>query len=90
MNISIPMPEEFQDQFKNLLAQMATEVLEELKEKELAFREVLTVKDAQEYLSCSFTTLQNFERKGLKFSKIDGKKYYSKADITDFLNTYKN
>ena len=90
MNISIPMPEEFRDQFKSLLAQMAQEVLEELKERELAYKEVLTVKEAQEYLSCSFTTLQNFERKGLRFSKIDGKKYYSKSDITDFLNEYKN
>ena len=90
MNIQIPMPSEFEQQFKSLLAQMATEVLEELKERELVTKEVLTVKQAQEYLSCSFSTLQNFERKGLRFSKIDGKKYYSKADITNFLNTYKN
>lgn len=90
MNIQIPMPQEFQDQFKSLLAQMATEVLEELKQRELIYKEVLTIKEVQDYLSCSFTTLQNFERKGLRFSKIDGKKYYSKSDISDFLNQYKN
>ncbi|NCD04294.1 MAG: DNA-binding protein [Clostridia bacterium] len=90
MNIQIPISSEFQSEFKGMLTQMAQEVLEELKEKELVYKEVLTVKEAQEYLSCSFTTLQNFERKGLKFSKIDGKKYYSKSDITDFLNQYKN
>lgn len=89
MNIQIPISSDFQSEFKGMLVEMAREVLEELKENELNYRDVLTIKEAQSYLSCSFVTLQNFEKKGLKFIKIDGKKYYEKSDIHEFLNRYK-
>lgn len=86
MNINIPVPDQFQDDFRKLLTGIAQEVLHEVKDKEIQSKPYMTIKETQAYLGISFGTLQVYQNMGLKSIAVtEGKKLFKKSTIDQFM-----
>lgn len=88
MNINIPLPNEVQDDLRNMIANMAKEVIQEIKGQEAHAKPYMTIKETEKYLQISFNTLQKWERMGLKSITIDGKRLFKKETIDEFMRNF--
>ena len=52
-------------------------------------KDYMTSEEVQEYFDISKATLYNWRSRGLIFSKIGGKIFFSKEDLNNFLNDRK-
>ncbi len=87
-NISIPLPDTFEDDMRAVLRRVAYEVIDEVRTKEQFAKEYMTQKEACKYLGIAYTTLQKWREMGLKISVIDGKTIVSKTALRAFLSQY--
>lgn len=88
MNLNIPVPPEVQSDLRNMISNMAREVIQEVREKEVKSRDYMSAKDTCEYLNISFVTLQNFERLGLKKCRVQGKILFRKETVDEFMRSF--
>lgn len=88
MHMNIPVPDQFQDDFRKILTGIAKEVLDEVKEKETQAKPYMTIKETQAYTRCSFGTLQKWQQMGLKRITIEGKTLFSKSTIDKFMTLH--
>lgn len=89
MNLNIPIPSEVQQDLRAMISELARDVIQEVREKEAEFPCYMTVKETQEYMRCSFGTLQKYEQqKGLRSIRIEGKKLFRKEAVDEFLRTF--
>lgn len=85
-NIQIPLPESFQNDFKDMLTLAAREAIATAKSQEASYgKEWLKQKEACSWLNISYGTLQLWRSKGLKCSVIEGITLISKSEINRFL-----
>lgn len=88
-NISIPIPDTFQDEFIARLTHASIGVIATAKKKEENFgKEWLKQKKVCEYLDISYGTLQLWRTKGLQCSVVEGITLISKTEINRFLKLH--
>lgn len=90
-NISIPIPDTFQDDFKAMLTIAAKEAIEVAKKQETpyAFKEWLTLKEAQQYLGISWQTLNQWRQQGLRVSEMSPRNIFvHKEELNRFIKEY--
>lgn len=88
-NIQIPIPETFQDDFKEMLNMAAREAIATAKQQEVSYgKEWLKQKEACEWLNISYGTLQVWRSKGLKIASVEGITLISKKEINRFLSEH--
>ncbi len=88
MNINIPVPQQFQEDFRQLLTSIAKEVIHDVKQNDLKYPEYMTLKETQAYARCSFVTLAKWQDMGLKRIVLEGKILFSKATVDEFLSSH--
>ena len=85
-NINIPIPETFQEDFRDMLTIVAREAIVAAKQQEASYgKDWLKQKEACEWLNISYGTLQLWRSKGLKIAAVDGITLISKEEINRFL-----
>ena len=85
-NISIPIPDTFQQDFTAMLTIAAREAIATAKQQEASYgKEWLKQKEACEWLNISYGTLQLWRSKGLQVATVEGITLISKTEINRFL-----
>lgn len=87
-NLQIPIPDTFQDELKVMIRNAAAQAIEEAVKRETTGREWMEQKQACEWLSISFGTLQVWRKQGLKVAVVQGKTLLSKTEINRFLEEH--
>ena len=88
MNLNIPVPDQVQQDLRNMISSMARDVIQEVREQEARSKDYMNAKETCAYLNVSFVTLQQFERLGLKKIKIEGKILFKKQTVDEFMKTF--
>ncbi len=88
MNINIPFPSEVQQDLRQMITDLAQEVIQDVKGREAESKPYMTVKETCAYLNISFSTLQKFERLGLKKITVEGKILFKKKTIDEFMKEF--
>lgn len=88
MNIQIPFPEEAQQDLRQMITALAHEVIQDVKGREAESKTYMSVKGTCSYLNISFSTLQKFERLGLKKITVEGKILFKKKTIDEFMKEF--
>lgn len=92
-NISIPIPESFQEEFASLLMQTAKEVVAEAKQQELDHgKDFMNISECCNYMNISYATLIGVwvKQLGLKTIVVQGKTYISKQSLIEFLKSHES
>lgn len=90
MDIKLPIPDEYFTQIKSMIYQVSLEAIENAKSSASLNKRYLTKAETQEYLSCSYVTLQNMiDNLGLPLIKINNKHYIDLKDLHEFMNKFK-
>ena len=85
-NISIPIPDTFQQDFTAMLTIAAREAIATAKQQEASYgKEWLKQKEACEWLNISYGTVQLWRSKELKIATDEGITLISKTEINRFL-----
>lgn len=87
--LSFEVPETFADKYFEQLVNMNREAIEEIKSCSQMERRYLTKKEACEYLSVSYQTLQTMITKGLDTIKVGSKYFIDVKDIHIFMEKHK-
>lgn len=88
-HIQIPLPENFQSEFAEMLTVAARKAITTAKEQDASYgREWLKQKEVCEFLNVSYGTLQKFRSLGLNCSTVDGITLISKREINRFLEEH--
>lgn len=87
--LHLEVSEELEEQIQALFIKSAREVLSEVSKQEINSREFMNLKEACQFVGCSFNTLQTWINKyGLKQIQIGGKRYVKKETLVQFLTKY--
>lgn len=81
--IELAWPEALTEGIKDIVKNALRESIHELQRE--AGKDFLNVKETQEFIGCSYTTLRTLEEKGLKPMMVNRRKIYSKREIVAFL-----
>lgn len=89
-NLSIEIPDTFQNEFASLLTQTAKQVLHEVKQQELNHgKDFMTMTECCEYMNVAYGTLNMWVRQlGLKTIVVQGKTFISKQTLLEFLKNH--
>lgn len=89
--LRVPIPDDFQEQFNQMLTNVAREAIATAKEQELNHgKEWMNQKEVCEWLDISYGTLQSWRVKGLKVSSIGRITLISKEEVNRFLREQQN
>lgn len=89
-NLSIEIPESFENEFASLLTQTAKQVLHEAKQQELNHgKDFMTITECGRYMNVSYGTLNMWIKQlGLKTIVVQGKTFIAKQTLLDFLKNH--
>lgn len=92
-NISIPIPDTFQDDFKAMLSIAAKEAIAVAKQQELNHgKDFMNISECCSYMNISYATLIGVwvKQLGLKTIVVQGKTYISKQTLIEFLKDHES
>lgn len=92
-NISIPIPDTFQDDFKAMLSIAAKEAIAVAKQQELDYgKDFMNISECCSYMNISYATLIGVwvKQLGLKTIVVQGKTYICKQTLIEFLKDHES
>lgn len=90
-NISIPIPQETNDQIRQMLEEIAREVIQSVTESENKSKDYMSFKETAAYMGISYNTLRKWvDQEGLPKIIIDGRKFISKKSLIAWLHQHEN
>ncbi|KRL87051.1 hypothetical protein FC50_GL000020 [Lacticaseibacillus pantheris DSM 15945 = JCM 12539 = NBRC 106106] len=87
MQINLPVPDEFTDELRHEMQQVAVAAFKEAGAKHAA-ADYMDVKHVAEYLGVSTATVRKFTVMGMPRIQIDGVTRYNKAAVDQFMHSY--